>query len=1485
MNCTKYILLALALIVSAGARGQYNPTNPAEPGAPVTTYVLTLQADPSGGGSFNVNTTTSYVAGATVNLRAYNVSNFSFVAWEEDGSVISTAASFTYTMPAHDAKLIARYTYTPSNPTEPAEPVMPVKPVYSNLYLTALPTAGGSFNIGSGNSYEVGTTVNVRASAATNFTFEGWTQDGELISTSTSFNYVILEGQDANRLVANFRYTPGSPGEPSEPEARKIYHRVFLQSDPAGGGYFNVESGNQYEEGSTQTFRAYNNQWYTFQNWTLGDEVLSTSSTISYTIPAEDVALTAHYTYNYNPGNPGEPGSPTTKQLNVYGMTATGALGQTVAYLVFLENTEDVYGVTVVLHFPEDFIVKTDNILLAERAAGHDISVTALDDNAYRFDLTGDAPLTGANGKIFDVYVTISDMVQTNASYQVALTNAARLNTDGSKEVISARSGYIFVEDVKEDGLYAQFYYEKLHSRVKFSNLSSDRALSYTWDFGDGTTSTEENPLHVYAESGYYDVRLIAKGQTGTDVAVMTVLINDESTWRVDGMFFLDTEEQGVRYFTNLSDLLTFMASKPISGDLRLAVKAGMTFDCALTDDDKAHLTTIVGGLVSGGYTLFLSKNGDGNEPVLCFGNQGEVIDSDVVSLFMSLGQRMVCNNVQLRLWGIAFDPSKIASTAAQTLLSGQPTALIDFSAISADLTFSWSVGDKPDTASGFVEEGVGNIPSMTILSGSADVCDIIYNIYVSYKGTPFCDLTHTITLKPALEGEFTDLTPIDGAELETTTVTLTWNSITNAVYDVYLWNAANQRPATPVAEGITEEAYTSRNFCQNGRTYKWQVVARNAVQQIVSDERSFTINILPDLHVTAVRATADMEAGQTVTIEWTVRNDGAGATGAQSWTDRLWLMPDVYNGTATAKTKQLTAVANVKALEPGEEYTASAQVTLDEASYGSYYILAASDMSTVTLIDWTSVGGTIINPYEPPYLFATTAAGGNQLREHGEENNRSDNFFYVKVEIAMPQMIEDEWETLKDIYAEVFNNGESWTEKWNFDVELRTVLTLPGVSILGGHVVGIDLHANGLTGTFPSRLLTLPALRTLNLSNNALSGNLSEAVTTASSTLESLNVASNQLEGNIGAVAEKLPVLTSLIANDNRLSEVSPLIPSTVTTVALSRQTIDEVVTLELSGHGGETVMSQIPNILTYNHSAHQYNSSIDLQLQTDYDEWGVGLNCKDEAVTFTDVTTQNAYHGVSGDLLRATAVDGSTFPMALLFADGDTNFNGAVDVTDLQAQINFAFEAYNDRPFNFTAANLWEDDVINVQDVVRMVDMLLNTDMPVAGQAPMKSPRKVMIEGGMPTEAQAMVFVESNKIFIDTNTPIAAFELTLKGADVAEVSLELERLGFSSRTKNVGATTRLVVYSLSGATLPVGTTVVCEMANQNVEIISAVLSDADAGQVSISLSGNADGLGETKQISLADTGIFDMSGRKVVNSKLQRGVYIINGKKIVKM
>jgi PKD repeat protein len=52
---------------------------------------------------------------------------------------------------------------------------------------------------------------------------------------------------------------------------------------------------------------------------------------------------------------------------------------------------------------------------------------------------------------------------------------------------------------------------------VAFQDLSQGGATSWAWDFGDGGTSTQQNPSHSYATAGVFAVSLSVRGPDGTD--------------------------------------------------------------------------------------------------------------------------------------------------------------------------------------------------------------------------------------------------------------------------------------------------------------------------------------------------------------------------------------------------------------------------------------------------------------------------------------------------------------------------------------------------------------------------------------------------------------------------------------------------------------------------------------------------------------------------------------------------------------------------------------------------------------------------------------------------------------------------------------------------------------------------------------------------------------------------------------------------------
>jgi PKD repeat protein len=51
---------------------------------------------------------------------------------------------------------------------------------------------------------------------------------------------------------------------------------------------------------------------------------------------------------------------------------------------------------------------------------------------------------------------------------------------------------------------------------VAFKDLSYGKITSWKWDFGDGSSSAEQHPVHTYAKGGEYIVTLSVEGPEGT---------------------------------------------------------------------------------------------------------------------------------------------------------------------------------------------------------------------------------------------------------------------------------------------------------------------------------------------------------------------------------------------------------------------------------------------------------------------------------------------------------------------------------------------------------------------------------------------------------------------------------------------------------------------------------------------------------------------------------------------------------------------------------------------------------------------------------------------------------------------------------------------------------------------------------------------------------------------------------------------------------
>lgn len=60
---------------------------------------------------------------------------------------------------------------------------------------------------------------------------------------------------------------------------------------------------------------------------------------------------------------------------------------------------------------------------------------------------------------------------------------------------------------------------------VSFTDTSAGNPTSWSWTFGDGGTSTSQNPSHTYSTPGSYTVRLTARNSTGSSSTTATITV------------------------------------------------------------------------------------------------------------------------------------------------------------------------------------------------------------------------------------------------------------------------------------------------------------------------------------------------------------------------------------------------------------------------------------------------------------------------------------------------------------------------------------------------------------------------------------------------------------------------------------------------------------------------------------------------------------------------------------------------------------------------------------------------------------------------------------------------------------------------------------------------------------------------------------------------------------------------------------------------
>ena len=198
---------------TGGYGGDYNPTRPDDPAAPVAKYRLTVTSTEGGTVSPAISNA-PYTEGTSVRVSATAQTNYKFVHWTLNDVVVATTTSYNLKMPANDVVLKAVFEYYGgqygNGPTTPGDPNATTRNY--KLTVSCSPANGGSVSLDK-SSATAGVDMRVTATLNANYKFKGWFDEGVLVSTEPVYKFK-MEGRDMN-LVAKYEYAPTKPGNPT----------------------------------------------------------------------------------------------------------------------------------------------------------------------------------------------------------------------------------------------------------------------------------------------------------------------------------------------------------------------------------------------------------------------------------------------------------------------------------------------------------------------------------------------------------------------------------------------------------------------------------------------------------------------------------------------------------------------------------------------------------------------------------------------------------------------------------------------------------------------------------------------------------------------------------------------------------------------------------------------------------------------------------------------------------------------------------------------------------------------------------------------------------------------------------------------------------------------------------------------------------------------------------------------------------------------
>src|SRR5439155_20500715 len=115
-------------------------------------------------------------------------------------------------------------------------------------------------------------------------------------------------------------------------------------------------------------------------------------------------------------------------------------------------------------------------------------------------------------------------------AYTIACTDTMHLTSTGHGSTTTTTGSITVTAPSLVDNFSASPTSGQAPLKVTFTDTSTGSVTGWVWNFGDGTSSTTQNPQHTYSTTGTYTVSLTVSGPGGSNTATKVNYITTVQT-------------------------------------------------------------------------------------------------------------------------------------------------------------------------------------------------------------------------------------------------------------------------------------------------------------------------------------------------------------------------------------------------------------------------------------------------------------------------------------------------------------------------------------------------------------------------------------------------------------------------------------------------------------------------------------------------------------------------------------------------------------------------------------------------------------------------------------------------------------------------------------------------------------------------------------------------------------------------------------------